>query len=586
MTYRKESISNLYRLQLKYVLIGSVIPANLAFIANLLLPFYQIFSFIWLGPFFTLIMVISITYAIIKYRLMNVRLVITRSLLFSILVLALSFLFTAAMFLASFLLNTIDKSALILANTAIAAVIVLCLRPLRNFLAKTTDKILLKEVDYQEATQKFTSLISHILERDELFLTVAHELKSELNLKEVEILFCGDKIQAPTFYHSNKYSIKSESPLSPIDRENQSPAKEYGKIIQFFTENPSIKVREEEERKLEDLKPSEYRSQLLNIVKTLEQRDIAVVVPVRQENTVKALIFLGDKVSGDIFDNRDIRLLTTLRSQLASALEKSNLYAEVKAFNVKLKKKVEEATDSLRRANDRLRELDKLKTLFLSIASHQLQTPLTGIKSSVWMIIEGDFGSVSLQIKNILEKIYANTIRLIRLVDTFLNLSRIESDSLTVTKETHDLIPILKNILDELRPTTEDKSVKLLWETKVPSLMAKVDADKIEDVLINLIDNAIKYTPKGGMVKVRLEDLRNRVRFEVKDTGQGLEPSEIKSLFSKFVRGKRASRLHPSGTGLGLYIAKRVIEMHKGEIGAQSPGIGKGSTFWFEIPKK
>jgi two-component system phosphate regulon sensor histidine kinase PhoR len=184
-----------------------------------------------------------------------------------------------------------------------------------------------------------------------------------------------------------------------------------------------------------------------------------------------------------------------------------------------------------------------------------------------------------------LAQAYANTNRLIRLVNTFLNLSRIESDRLTVQKEKHDLIPILKNILDELHSTAYDKGVKLLWETKVDSLMAEVDADKIYDVLINLIDNAIKYTPKGGVVKVKLEDLGNKVRFEVKDTGQGLTPDEIKSLFSKFVRGKGASRLHPSGTGLGLYIAKRIIEMHQGQIGVQSPGIGKGSTFWVEIPK-
>ena len=142
----------------------------------------------------------------------------------------------------------------------------------------------------------------------------------------------------------------------------------------------------------------------------------------------------------------------------------------------------------------------------------------------------------------------------------------------------------MKKILDELRLTAEYKEVELSFAAKVDSLTASVDADKIEDVLINLIDNAVKYTQKGGSVKVKLLDLGSRVRVEVKDTGQGLKPSEIKLLFSKFVRGKRPSQTS-SGTGIGLYIAKRIIQAHQGEIGVESPGYGKGSTFWVEIPE-
>ena len=228
--------------------------------------------------------------------------------------------------------------------------------------------------------------------------------------------------------------------------------------------------------------------------------------------------------------------------------------------------------------------LDKLKTLFLSIASHQLRTPLTGIKGYAGMIIDGNFGNISAKVKEILEDVYANANRLIRLVNTFLNVSRIESSKFTISREEHDLVPILKKIVAELRLTAKDKGLKLSLESEVDSLVVSVDADKIEDVLINLVDNALKYTPEGGEVKVKLADLGNRVRVEVKDTGQGVKSSEIKSLFSKFVRGSRA--LDRSGTGLGLYIAKRIIEAHKGEIGVESDDVGRGSCFWVEMPAK
>ena len=247
-------------------------------------------------------------------------------------------------------------------------------------------------------------------------------------------------------------------------------------------------------------------------------------------------------------------------------------------------RKIQKQAQKLQRANAKLRQLDKLKTLFLSIASHQLRTPLTGIKGYVGMIIDGNFGNISAKVKDILENVYANTNRLIRLVNTFLNVSRIESGKFTISREERDLVPILKKIVAELRLTAKDKGLKLSLESKVDSLAAEVDADKIEDVLINLVDNALKYTPEGGEVKVKLADLGNRVRVEVKDTGQGLKPSEIKRLFNKFVRGSRA--LDSSGTGLGLYIAKRIIEAHKGEIGVESDGVGRGSCFWVEFPKK
>jgi len=238
-----------------------------------------------------------------------------------------------------------------------------------------------------------------------------------------------------------------------------------------------------------------------------------------------------------------------------------------------------EQAQKLQRANAKLQQLDELKTLFLSIASHQLRTPLTAIRGFVWMIIDGSYGKVSPEVKKTLQSVYASANRLIRLVSVFLNISRIESGKFTVTKKECDLVDIVKKILAELSFSAQEKGVKLSLDTKVDSLTAKVDADKIEDMLINLIDNAIKYTQRGGSVKVKLMDLGSRVRVEIRDTGQGLKPSEIKTLFSPFVRGKRASHAS-SGTGIGLYIAKQIIQAHQGEIGVESDGVGKGSTFW------
>ncbi|KKT48589.1 MAG: hypothetical protein UW40_C0038G0011 [Parcubacteria group bacterium GW2011_GWF2_44_17] len=429
-------------------------------------------------------------------------------------------------------------------------------------------------------TQRMSDLIAATLERDQLLGTCATTLANELKIKKNTILFCNSALKSAVLYYSNQPSQNSAA----VESIKTHLFNEYSSIISFFTEHTEIKVREEEERKAEDLPASDYQRELTAIVRELEARDISVVVPVLSEHGEHAFVFLSDKQSGDIYDNRDINLLELLRSQLTSALEKSRLYEDVKQFNIRLRLKVKEATAKLRVANSHLRELDKAKTLFLSVASHQLRTPLAGIKGFLSMILDGDFGELQKQVREILEDVYANSNRLIRLVNTFLNVSRIEAGRISLMRDNHDLVPMGKKVVNELQFTAQDKGLALTFETNKDEIVANVDLDKIEDVVINLTDNAIKYTAAGTII-VRLIDKGDKVRIEVQDTGEGLEAKEIKTLFHKFVRGERGLHTHTDGSGLGLYIAKRVAEMHNGEIGVTSDGIGKGCIFWFEVGK-
>jgi signal transduction histidine kinase len=526
---------------------------------------------------------VSLTaYAIIKHRLMNVRLVITRSLLFSLLVLVVSGLFTTAALLASRVFQITSTRQLLWVNLAVATLVVLTLQPLRNLLAKATDKIFFKgQVDYPAVAQRLSSLIAETLERDQLLHKFARQFKKELKLKKVDILFCQTLPQMCSLY----YAFPSKSVVTQSPDIKKHLWNDYGNIVSFFSQYPQVKVREEEERKVEDLKPGIYHRRLGEIVQELESRAISVIIPVISDHKEKAFICIGDKISGDIFDDRDIKLFDLLKSQLSSALEKSRLYEEAKGFTVVLKKKVDEATQELRDANARLRELDRAKTLFLSVTSHQLRTPLAGIKGFLSMVLDGDFGATSEEIKKVLEEVYANTNRLIRLVNTFLNVSRIESGRLTIMQTDTNMVELARKVVQELQFSARDKGLSVLLEAESDSVMAYIDSDKVEDVVINLVDNAIKYTEKGKIV-VRVMEKDSRVRIEVEDTGQGLNESEIRTLFHKFVRGSRSFQLHTDGSGLGLYIAKRVVDMHKGEIGVESGGEDKGSVFWFELPRK
>jgi len=235
-------------------------------------------------------------------------------------------------------------------------------------------------------------------------------------------------------------------------------------------------------------------------------------------------------------------------------------------------------------AYKRLKKLDKAKSEFISIASHQLRTPLTAIKGYISMMLEGDYGKLSKGAVRAMENVYQSNERLIKLVNSLLNLSRIEAGRLKVEKMKTSIIALIEDLMEEFKPQAEKKNLYLKFEKpdiKVPSV--NIDREKIRQALANLLDNAIKYTQKGG-IKIGIKVENSYLRISISDTGEGMAKEELSKIFQSFSRAGAGRRLWTEGAGLGLYIAKRFIEMHKGRIWAESLGKGKGSTFFVELP--
>jgi len=247
---------------------------------------------------------------------------------------------------------------------------------------------------------------------------------------------------------------------------------------------------------------------------------------------------------------------------------------------------LEDAEKKLRKAYQELQQLDKAKSEFISIASHQLRTPLTAIKGYLSMILEGSYGKVPKKLLQPLKNVYFSAERLIKLVNYLLNISRIEAGKVKLEPEKTAVEEVIESVIFELQPEVKEKGIYLKFEKPKPPLPPiMIDRDKFRQVILNLVDNAIKYTQKGG-IKVTLEKKNSHYLVKVKDTGEGMTKEEISSLFKSFSRGKAGSALWTEGAGLGLYVAKKFVDMHKGKIWAESEGIGKGSTFFVEIPAK
>jgi len=241
----------------------------------------------------------------------------------------------------------------------------------------------------------------------------------------------------------------------------------------------------------------------------------------------------------------------------------------------------------LLRLNDELEELDRAKSHFVSVAAHQLRTPLSIIKWTFRMLLSGDFGKINEEQKNVIQRGYDVNEGTIRLISDLLDVARIEAGRFSYSFNTVDIEKIIKDVVEMNGPRAKEKKIDITISkgagSKIPS--TKADEAALQVVLQNLLSNAINYTLPGGKIELVYKKKGKFIEVRVKDTGVGIPQRQMSRIFTKFFRGDNVIRMQTSGTGLGLFIAKNIITAHKGEMGVESQE-GKGSTFWFRIPIK
>lgn len=252
---------------------------------------------------------------------------------------------------------------------------------------------------------------------------------------------------------------------------------------------------------------------------------------------------------------------------------------------VSQREQLQKLTEQLEDANEKLKLLDQARADFITIASHQLRTPPATLKWYLSAIKSGDYGKIDPEVMQTLAKAEATNNSQISLIDDLLNASRIERGKMEFMFDETDMEAITQLTVDQLLPLAEMKGLKLVYQKPVSPLPhINADKEKLRQVINNLIDNSIKYTPTGT-VKVKLLQEGDNIKFSVSDTGKGVATDVLDTLFEKYTRGKD-SVTHSTGLGLGLYVAKVIIEQHTGRIWVESPGEGKGSTFLFTVPIK
>jgi len=301
----------------------------------------------------------------------------------------------------------------------------------------------------------------------------------------------------------------------------------------------------------------------------LKAQTFAVYPILVGSHTLGVLVIGLEKSVADLSQS-ERETLHELIDVVGLAIERSQIYA------------------SLQRANKKLKELDQMKDDFVSVASHELRTPMTAIKSYLWLALDGRGGKLTEKQKYYLDRAYISTDRLIKLVNDMLNISRIESGRITIEMNKIDIQQLVQDVIDEVKPRADEVKVKVtLDQPQKKILPVLADPDKIKEVLFNIIGNSLKFTPEKGTITISFESKEDgHVIIHVRDTGRGIDEKDMGTLFTKFgmVEGSYVTNKKASGTGLGLYISKSIIELHKGKIWAQSPGIDQGTTFSFTLP--
>lgn len=247
--------------------------------------------------------------------------------------------------------------------------------------------------------------------------------------------------------------------------------------------------------------------------------------------------------------------------------------------------KFQKLSVELANSNEKLKSLDDLKTEFLSLATHQLRSPITAIKGYSSMLLDGSYGSIAEVQKDPLDKIFKSSERMNHMITRFLDVVKIEKGGMQYTKQSFDLGKMVGEIVNELSVSVQEKGLAINFETDNKSpYMINADREQLWQVVQNLVDNSIKYT-KTGWIKVKLskDEVKNRVIFAVSDSGMGIKPEIMPTLFQKFNRGE-GNKMNTGGSGLGLYLAKEIVENgHQGKIWAKSEGVDKGSVFFVEL---
>ena len=429
-----------------------------------------------------------------------------------------------------------------------------------------TQEELDRKINSLYTLQKISRIISTFLEEKQIFKSIEAE-----NLKEL-----GFEKAIAFLYDENRERFSLELTIGYEERS-------FPIINQFIEGHKTIFI---------DMIRREKTLSTISIPEGIPLREdiknrfgaaLFIISPILPKEGNKGLLFVGTTNADIPLTEGDEEVITVLSNQLGQSLENARLFEKTWRAQQESEHKVEEKTRDLKSALEEKEKISKRKTDFVSRVSHELRTPLTSVKGYASLLLAGKLGNLPEEAKQRIEKLNKHSDELVRMVNDLLDIARIESGKVTMKQEPVDLKRILDDVSDMLSVQMKEKQIE--FTASMPDGLPSVFADptQIKRVFINLINNAIKFTPQNGKITVTGHKEQDGVKIDVTDTGCGIPVDAQDSIFSEFYRVDNPVNQQVKGTGLGLALVKNIVEAHKGTIAFKSK-IGVGTTFSFMIP--
>lgn len=421
-----------------------------------------------------------------------------------------------------------------------------------------------KRLNGLDALQKTSRVLSTTLDEAEIFQRLNQPVLSELGLEKF-LIFILDK----------DHVLQPKVDFGFTDEETRTIA------LLIRHEQPQIMKLLKEEHIISSIRSSPTVRERTRDIFHLKQ---FIMTPIIAQTKMLGFIFTGNESENFAVTQGDEELVSILADQVGHAVENARLFEQVYRSSQFLEMKVQERTKQLSQALENVKTISKAKSDFISAVSHELRTPLTSIKGYSSLLIAGKLGDVSQGVRERLEKINKHSDNLVQLINNLLDISRIESGktAMNLSKQ-QDMRMMIDSVRDILTPQLRAKNIqfKTVVQDAVP--LVNIDYNQIERVLINLVGNAIKFTPDNGSISVIISSDGGRATCAVTDTGIGMKKEDMELLFTEFYRIENDINNSANGSGLGLALCKKIVEAHAGRIWVESE-IGKGSTFYFTLP--
>lgn len=538
------------RAQMQYITFGIGATMLLTAITNLIIPLtLNNFLLSNIGPFFTLIMVGSISYAIIRHKLLDIRLIIARSVLYVLLILLIAILYIVGVFVISqYVFRLHIDIQQVEVHALLAVFVAFTFVPLRSYIENATSRIFFKGgYDQHDFVFQLTRIIASTISLETVTTKTLQKLLSTIGISHGTFLILKKNRQFAFFTKGRK-----------IEKYNQE-------VIDVICSLKRMVIFDEEKN---------------TIVKDLmRQLDLAIILPLYERHEKVGVLLLGGKRSGQIYSQRDIGVLEIFGPAVSIAIQNAKSYEEISKFNQTLKNEVNIATRNLQKANLKLIELGKQKDDFIAIASHELKTPVTSIKLYLQLLQRKFEKEKDMKSAGAIAKMDGQLNKLINLINDLLDVTKIEEGKLQFNLETFKLNELVKEVVEEMHRMAKHTIVQDLDSVEAVT----ADRERVGQVLTNFMTNAIKYSPDANKIIVKTKKEKNRVTVAVQDFGLGLSKDDQKKVFERFNRAGQEGKGGYPGLGLGLYISKEIITRHNGQIWVESTK-GKGSIFYFTLP--